>query len=868
MPIPSEDDGPAADADALDGFGNRAADPRPMTVLLQQYEVVREIGRGGMATVYLANDRKHRRTVAIKVLLAELSKEIGVARFSQEIRTVSRLHHPHILPLYDSGEQDGVLFFVMPYIEGESLRDLLDREGSTDLALATTIARQVGDALDYAHAHDVVHRDVKPENIMLVAGHALLADFGIARELSPDQRQTLTAAGATLGTPVYMSPEQAGGERIIDGRSDLYALGCIIYEMLSGAPPFAGLSAMATMAQHVVKPPPPLVGMRAPVSSIVADAVDRMLRKEPDDRFPSASAFAAVLEQPVSPTKEATASIALLDTAAPKAHTKVLVFDFTNRSASADIDWLTVGIADTISADLKRIEGVRVVGSDAPTRRRITAALNGSAVDAASAQRLGKSVGARWALAGGFQRSGSRLRLTPQFFDVDSGESIGVIKIDGSMDEIFELQDKVVAQFAHELNIHLTTADIARIGRPDTARMQAYELYARGRQAMLGFGEGSLRSADDYYRRAVAIDPNYALAWAGLGSLLMPRLLTTGNATGLEESIAALERALTLDPALSEPYVYLAYWHMMQQRFDEAIDHAQKAVEHDPGVALAWYLLGISLYSRGVEHKTLDDFVPALTACIRARTVGQNFQPGPLAVAAVYMLRGDTLHATRFANEAVAMELSGEGVKFVGSFVIRGLLHMHGDERMAARELLDRAIERYPTADHVYAQTATAWALFGRGRLAEREGDVETARACYERSRSVADEHAHRAAIGSSWVKATLGLARLEHTHGAPDDAERLRDDAIAMIVTRSRFVWNNYIGATLADNWYEVAATHACFGAHDEALATLARAAEHGWSNNDQLARDEHFDTLRADPRLDELVQRARAAVTLPAPA
>ena len=867
MPIPSDEDGPAADADSLDGFGIRADDPRPMTVLLEQYEIVRKIGQGGMATVYLANDRKHGRTVAIKVLLAELSKEIGADRFTREIRTVSRLHHPHILPLYDSGEQDGVLFFVMPYIEGESLRDLLDREGSTDLALATTIARQVGDALDFAHAHDVVHRDVKPENIMLVAGHALLADFGIARVLSPDQRQTLTAAGAALGTPVYMSPEQASGERIIDGRSDLYALGCIVYEMLSGAPPFAGLSAMATMAQHVVKPPPPLVGKRAPLSSVVVDAVDRLLRKEPEDRFPSASAFAQVLEQAASAIRVTGESIATFEPAAQKAHTNVLVFDFTNISASADIDWLTVGIADTISADLKRIEGVRVVGSDAPTRRRMSAALNGSAVDAALAQRLGKSVGARWVLAGGFQRSGTRLRLTPQFFDVDSGESIGVIKIDGTMDEIFELQDKVVAQFARELNIHLTTADIARIGRPETARMQAYELYARGRQAMLGFGEGSLRVADDCYRRAVAIDPNYALAWAGLGSLLMPRLLTTGNATGLEESIAALERALTLDPALSEPYVYLAYWYLMQRRFDEAIEHAREAVEHDPGVPVAWYLLGISFFSRGIEHKTPGDLALAMPACLRARTIGQTFQPGPLAVASLYMLRGDTVYATQFADEAVAMELSGEGTKFVGSFVLRAFLHLHSDARAAACELFERAIEQYPTADHVYAQTATAWALVGRGRLAELEGDDQTARACYERTRNVADAHAHRAAIGASWVKATLGLARLARTHGTREESERLREDAVAMVVTRSRFLWNNYPGSTLADNWYEVAATHACFGEHDEALTALARAAEHGWANNDQLAADQHFRMLRSDPRLDALVQRARAAVTLPAP-
>ncbi len=837
-------------------------------LLVEQYEIVREIGRGGMATVYLANDRKHRRTVALKVLLAELSEAIGADRFTREIRTVSRLHHPHILPLYDSGEEDGVLFFVMPYIEGESLRELLDREGSTDLAFATTIARQVGGALDFAHSHGVVHRDVKPENIMLAAGQALLSDFGIARALSGEQLQTLTAAGSTLGTPYYMSPEQASGERNIDGRSDLYALGCIAFEMLHGSRPFEGLNPMATMAQHVTKAPPRLVGMRAPVEKSVVDAVDFMLRKEPDDRFQSASAFAAVLELALQQKTVVAETAVPSEFAIRESNTKVLVFDFTNISAAADLDWLTVGIADTISVDLKRIDGVRVVGSDAPTRRRISAALSGGSVDAAMAQRLGRSVGARWAVAGGFQRAGTRLRLTPQFFDVESGESVGADKIDGSMEEIFELQDKVVAQFAKALNSQLTTNQVTHSSTSNTARMQAYELYARGRQATLDFGEESTRIADDYFRRAIAIDPQYALAWAGLGSLLIPRFLTTGSFTGLEDTVAALQRALELDPALAEPYVYLAYLSLLQHRFDEAIDYARSAVQHDEGVPLAWYLLGISYYSRGIERKTLGDLLLALPACLRSRSVGPSFQPAALVLTALYVMRGDYIYATQFASEAVDIERSGDGLKFVGSFVIRAVIHLNNDERASARELFDFAIERYANADHVYAETATAWALFGRGRLAEREGDVVEARAFYERSRNVADRNQHRAGIGSSWVKSTLGLSRLAHESGNFDASKQLRDDAVTLIVSRSRFVWNNFPGATRSDNWYEVAATHACLGERDEALTALERAAEHGWADSNQLQADHLFATFRFDPEFQQLVQRAQSAITLPAPA
>ncbi len=555
------------------------------------------------------------------------------------------------------------------------------------------------------------------------------------------------------------------------------------------------------------------------------------------------------------------------DSAPGASRAKVLVFDFANISASADLDWLTVGIAETISVDLRRIEGVRVVGGDAATRRRIAAALNGAAVDAITAQRLGKSVGARWAVAGGFQQVGTRLRLTPQFFDVDSGESVGTVKIDGSMDEIFELQDQVVAQLAKQLNIRLTPSELAQIERPETARMQAYELYARGRQAMLDFGEGSTRVADDCFRRAIAIDPQYALAWAGLGSLLMPRLLATGSFTGLDETVTALKRALELDPALSEPYVYLAYLCAMQHKLDEAIDYARHAVEHDPGVPLAWYLLAISLYSRGVERKTLADIVLAVPAGLRARAVGPTFQPAPLVLAAMYMLRGEYGHATAFADEGVAIERSGEGMKFVGSIVLRAVIHLNNDERANARDLFDSAVARYATVDHLYSTTVTAWALFGRGRLAEREGDLARAHTSYSKARDLADANAHRAAIGASWVKATLGLARLARMGGELGEATQLRDDAIAMIMGRSRFLWNNYPGATLADNWYEVAATHAHAGERHEALASLERAAAHGWADEHQLVADHHFAALRPDPDLQALVARAQAAIRLPAP-
>jgi serine/threonine-protein kinase len=273
---------------------------RLAAALAGRYRIERELGRGGMATVYLAEDVKHRRHVAIKVLQPELTAALGPERFLREIEISARLDHPHILPLYDSGAADGFLYYVMPFVEGESLRDRLNRERQLPLDDALAIAREVADALSYAHSHDVVHRDVKPENILLAGGHARVADFGIARAISAAGGDRLTATGLAIGTPAYMSPEQAMGSAELDGRSDLYSLGCVLYEMLGGEPPFTGSTVESVVRQHVSADPRPITTIRPAVPSQVASALMRALAKVPADRFSPAAQFAEALRVPPS----------------------------------------------------------------------------------------------------------------------------------------------------------------------------------------------------------------------------------------------------------------------------------------------------------------------------------------------------------------------------------------------------------------------------------------------------------------------------------------------------------------------------------------------------------------------------------------
>ena len=822
-----------------------------------------------MAVVYLADDLRHDRQVAIKVLLPELAAAIGADRFEREIRTVARLQHPHILPLFDSGGKDDTLFFVMPYVEGESLRARLTREGPLPLHTAAAIVRQIGDALDYAHARGVVHRDLKPENILLSGGQALLADFGVARAPMPQGHDTLTSLGIAVGTPAYMSPEQATGERNLDGRSDLYALGCVTHELLGGAPPFTGANAMATIAQHMVAPPPRLVGGREPVPDAVADAVLRMLAKDPEHRFGTAAEFALVLETALTTMRKPSAGDRHLRDIATRAERKqaVLVLDFTNISGASDTDWLSGGIAETVSVDLRRVGGIRLIGGDAPTRKRLADELGNGGIAADTAQRLGRSVGARWVVWGAFQTSGSRIRLTPQFTDVETGETQRVEKIDGSLDEIFELQDRIVTGLAEVLRIELTADEAAQIARPETAKLGAYELYARGKQAFLLFGQESSRAASDYFRQAIELDPSYALAWAGLGSLLMPKYIASGDSAVLDEGVQALQRAMALDPGLGEPYAFLAYMYTQQHRHDEAIIAARASLERDPGAFLGWYLLGVAFLARGLSNGTLADLGRAILPLLRCRAINPSYHATQLVAGWTYMLRGQYSHATALIDEAVDLERAGTGLIFLGSFIVRALVYAHGGERRAARPLLDLAIATYPGMDHVYAQTMAAWATFCRARLAEGDGDLRAAQRDYEAALRIADANERRLAIGAHWVNAKLGLARLAFRRGELAESDTLLSEALDMNARRHRFVWVNLLGCAPAVIGYEIASTHALRGESGPALEALESAVRLGWADLHQLAHDPSFDRIRDTGSLRALLARATSLVILPPP-
>lgn len=421
-----------------------AAEPalgaRLQALLGDRYQMERELGRGGMAVVFLAEDLRHRRKVALKILRPELTHDLGSARFLKEIAIVARLAHPNVLPLHDSGEVDGLLYFVMPYVAGESLRTRLIREGRLPVHEALVIAREVADALSHAHAHGVVHRDVKPENILLEAGHAVVSDFGIARAMTVAGGDDLAEAAIAPGTPAYMSPEQARGDPELDGRSDVYSLGCVLHEMLAGVPPFRGNAVESVLEDHLSQPAPELPDSPA----IVARAVRRAMAKSRDDRFETAAAFERALEEaavvvataPVRSRRRVArmAFAGLLVAAVPGAVMVLLprapvhpaasvmaVLPFVPLTDDPELSQLGRDLVVTLSTSIDDVSEIRTVAA----LTILAQTLDRGALSAADELRLARRLGASSALRGTLSRAGGKLRVDATLVAADDGRSLG-----------------------------------------------------------------------------------------------------------------------------------------------------------------------------------------------------------------------------------------------------------------------------------------------------------------------------------------------------------------------------------------------------------------------------------------------------------
>jgi serine/threonine-protein kinase len=716
-----------------------------------RFQVERELGRGGMSTVYLAFDRKHDRHVAVKLLRTDLAAALGAERFALEIRVTAQLQHPHILPLLESDRAGEHTYYVMPFVEGESLRDRMAREGPLPVADALQVARDVADALAYAHERGVVHRDIKPENILLSAGHAVVADFGIARATAAAAALDLrvTEPGLTVGTPIYMSPEQALGEAV-DGRSDLYSLGCVLYEMLTGRPPFDGATAVALIARKITEAAPDAAATRADLPAAVNNLLSRLLARETAHRLERAhdlkDAIDALLRGVPLP--------AAITDPPPDA---VAVLAFTTFSPDRSDDYLGEGLSEALMHALGRVPGLRVIA------RTSAFSFKQSGLDV---REIGRQLRVRRVVEGSVRRAGDRLRVTAKLIDAATAVELWSEQYDRRLDDFFALEDELAGAIATRLTSALRgEREPAAPGRTRPAvaapasHVPAYEAYLKGRYWWAQRTGDALHRAHTHLEEATRLDSGFAQAHGALAIVLATQGLygTVAPREVMPRARSAAERALALDPACAEALtargcVYASYewdWAAATADYQAAI----QADPHDP-TARQWYASTV-LVPQG-------RFPEAHEVLARARDLD------PLSLA-VSVGRAAAYYYERRAAEALAQ--------------CREVLHL--DSRfLMGQYFLGLALDLAGSLPEAEAALRQAHALAPSAEAEAALGGILAARGAGEEARLILESLAERARTGYlSPVLLAQVATRLGQTEAALEHLEHAREVRAADLI-------------------------------------------------------------------------------------
>ena len=675
---------------------------RIASALAERFVIEREVGRGGMATVHLATDLRHGRRVAVKLLRPELGAALGAERFLREIEIAARLQHPNILPLYDSGEVLGQLFYVMPFIAEESLRERLRREKQLTIDEAVRIASEVAEGLSYAHSQGVVHRDVKPENILFSGGHAVVADFGIARAISEAEGK-LTGTGLSVGTPAYMSPEQGSGEA--DARSDIYSLGCVLYEMFVGEPPFTGRNSQVIMARHAVDPVPSIRTVRTTVPEALERAVMKALAKVPADRFATATEFAETIRKPERR--------AVRESAAPPEPASwhaLVVLPFENMSADPENQWISDGITEELITAMTRIAGLRVAS------RTSSFAFKGKAADIRT---VGEQLHVGTVVEGSVRRVGNLLRIAAELTNVADGYCLWSATFERELGDVFVLQEEISRAIVEELRPTLAgRVPSAPLVKRPTDNVEAYHVYWRGRYFWNQRTPQGMQRALDCYGEALARDPSYALAYAGMADAyvglsqfqyLPPREV-------FPKAEAAARRALELDPTLAEAHTSLAHIEdVYHWNWREAEREYRRALELDPRYATAHAWLADCLMA---QERTEESFAQIARA--------QELEP--LSVPIGFQAATLLYRARRFdAAIAAYRRIIEMAPTYAVAYVFLGVTLAHTGQYAEAVGLLERA--RAAVGPRPIIQMALGYTYGLEGRTDEASEIVEQLRA-------------------------------------------------------------------------------------------------------------------------------------------
>jgi serine/threonine-protein kinase len=668
-----------------------------------------------MATVYLAEDVKHRRKVAIKVLNPELAIALGPERFLREIDIAAKLTHPHILPLLDSGEADGSLYYVMPYVSGDTLRQRLERESQLTIEEAIRLTSEVASALDYAHRSGVVHRDVKPANILLVDGHAVVADFGIARAVSHAAGDTLTSIGLVLGTPAYMSPEQASAEREVDGRSDVYSLGCVLYEMLAGEPPFTGPNALAVIAKRMSQAAPSVCVVREGVPQNLDKILQRALNRSSADHYHTAEA----LRRALGTSGDETVKVPTRTRREARRIESIAVLPFQNLSRDPQQEYFVDGMHDAILGQLAQISALRVTSRTSVAHYKATSK---------SIPEIARELKVDALMEGSVLSAGDNVRIHVELIQpVPRERCLWGQTYDRDLRNVLALHSEVARAVAEEIRISLTPAERTRLARSRTVNPEAYQHYLIANFQLGQFTEAAFRRALEHYQRAIEIDPGYAAAYAGqaaayieLGSWASSLPPSAVHEKARAAALAAVEcdpmlaeghmalgqikqlfewdwagaeaeysRGLALNPSATHAILVYGNYLMTVGRFEQAAAIAKRAVELDPLSGYAIFQVGWALAHLGRDAEALEHYQKSLELA--------PDDPSSLMELAQFLgERGRIDEASGYAERAEALLGTGGSPAWLGRLGCSyGIANRPADARRILNELLTRDNQQY-----------------------------------------------------------------------------------------------------------------------------------------------------------------------------
>ena len=717
--------------------------------LADRYAIERELGSGAMATVYLAEDLKQHRKVAVKVLRPDLAAALGPERFIREIEIAANLTHPHILPLHDSGEAGGFLYYVMPYIEGESLRDKLDREKQLSLEESIEITKAVATALEYAHRHEVIHRDIKPENILLPAGTAVVADFGIAKAVTAAGGEQLTETGMAVGTPYYMSPEQASGSTELDGRSDIYGLGCVLYEMLAGEPPFTGATLESVVHQHLAVEASPITNVRPAVPPEIAGVLAQALAKTPADRFGAArelsDALARAAATPATGTTPgartsirwrvgATATVVLLavvagvfgivrtsglaSTAASDVP-RLVVLPLVNLS-SAEEEYFADGMTEEITSRLAGISGLRVIA------RQTAIQYKGST---RSAREIAEELDVDYVLEGTVRTDrapdgSGQVRITPQLIRASDESHLWseAKTVDLVPGEIFRIQAEVAERIAQSMNVVLLEPEREELAARPTESLEAYERFLKGNYYLAKRTASGFRTAVVEYEASSRADPGFIQPLSRAGYTYAMLLGWGWDYEGLPadsllaRGLAAADRAISEDPANSDAWMARGFLLTAANplTYEGVSDAFERAIALNPQNAEAHHIYGWALGVLGNARDAIPHYQRALSI-----EPGRLITLSSLAELSLREHRFD--EARRWADSALTVD---PGYWF--AYVWRARVRLQTGQIDSARRDAELAL-RLSGGETVPALTAMAMAVARAGDSVAAQGLVERA---------------------------------------------------------------------------------------------------------------------------------------------